>query len=109
LEFPSGINSSYADPRFFLLLPSPVIDEKICGPGEIAEYQVFNGGTGFKMNGIRYMEKRNVGNNSILLERNVEFPNPGQFSVLTLTFAGDRSSLFYSNGITGGYLNMDIS
>lgn len=107
LTFPSNINNSYTDPRFYVSVPSPSLDAKISSPGHVSVYKIFNGGTGYKMTGISYQEKKSVGNNAVILERKIDFPNPANSEVLTLTYTGDQSSFFYSVGTTGAYVNMN--
>jgi hypothetical protein len=107
LAFPSNINTSYVDPRFYVSLPSPSLDIKISNPGHVSVYKIFNGGTGYKLNGIAYQEKKNIGNNAVILERRIDFPNPDDVEILTLTYTGDQSSFFYNIGATGAFVNMN--
>ena len=59
------------------------------------------------MNGIAYQEKKNIGNNAVILERRIDFPNPDDVEILTLTYTGDQSSFFYNIGATGAFVNMN--
>jgi hypothetical protein len=109
LTFPSDINPSFVNPKFYVMLPSPAVPPEITGAGKITSFKVMNSDPNYSFNGISYMEKINVRNNSVLVEKRIEFPNPSQIGVLNLTYTDESESFFYRAGSSGGYVQMSVS
>jgi hypothetical protein len=68
-----------------------------------------NSNPNYTFKGISYMERRNVGANSVLIERRIDFPSPQNVGVLNLTYTEDTDSFFFNIGSTGAYVQMSVS
>lgn len=109
LTFPSNINISVVNPAFYVMLPSPSVPPQISGANDVTSFKIMNSDPAYTFQGISYMERKNVGNNSVLIERRIDFPNPQNVSVLNLTYTEDSDAFFFSIGETGSYVQMSVS
>jgi hypothetical protein len=109
LEFPSSINPVFTSPAFYVMLPSPSVPPEISGPNDITSFKIMNSDPNYTFRGISYMERKNVGVNSVLIERRIDFPSPQNVGVLNLTYTEDTDAFFFSIGSTGSYVQMSVS
>lgn len=109
ITFPSSINPAFSSPAFYIMLPSPSVPPEITGPNDITSFRIMNSNPNYTFRGISYMERKNVGANSVLIERRIDFPSPQNIGVLNLTYTEDTDAFFFNVGSTGSYVQMSVS